>query len=646
MMIEVILLCIITIAVFTLPGACMVVAIRIEQFRCLFVLSLSLGLFAVCLAISGNLGLHWEQFAWLYIGAVLACMGAAGLSLYGNGLPAFFNQHFKWRDLAATCGLVAAYGVYIILIGPYDELPADYYRHLERIQLMRSDLLDGESNLAVFHSGLNGRYWYYLYAMAWHLSGTTLDQSIHFYSWFNGALLLVTVYLFSSAWLSRRFKRAALLALVTCSLFVLHQGVVSFAFIRYYALSATMLSLPVYFLVILVFVRHIEVGLSARHLVAAILCLSTPLLYHYQEALFSLVIIWLLGLYYSAGWIGLRLYEANGGFELPERLVSYWRNTKNQRQGLWMFVVLTVAFLALHVYLFNTVTRADVDHSKVISLQHLLPFIQNLYILNPSYQFYQTIALWGVVVYVGFFLAIRRFLTDPYVLMGMLSPLFTVFNPVFVDFFLRIRDVHALYRLGYMIPLAMAGACLMWFLLSDWRQQGWGRRCMTAASLAVLAAALFSFDARFLHSEYSRLPTLLKLEENRSARHWEDLVAYMNTVEQPTEIYTDPVTGYMLTAYTHHRSVRYKFTDAGLKPINFDEYAGFPLKSYRGGILVINLRDGGRSATGALSNHWPAGVLKVSRYYSAALLDHVRNHPDHFPLLWESDDIEVYRIHP
>ena len=640
------LLCVLTVATFLLPGTCAVIALKLEQFRYLFAYALSLSLFAICLAATGNLELTWRGFATLYLGATSILIVFAAYRLVKTGCPQIFNEHFNRRDLTIVCGILTLHGAYIIMVGPYDEVPADYYRHLERVQLMRADLLQPQSRLTSFHSGLNGRYWYYLYAMNWQISGANLLQSVYFYSWFNAGLLLSALYLFSKAVLRRRFDNAWLLALMTCLFFVLHQGIVSFAFIRYYALSATLICLPVYFLAILVFTHQIETGLPVRQRLTAAFCLSTPLLYHYQEALFILVMIWLLSLYYAASSFGLRCQNSSAIMAIPDEARHYWRQIRNRRQGVLAFILISALLLALHLYTYSTVTRTDVDNSKVIALHHLLPFLRNLYILNPSYQFYETIALWGVVVYIGFFLAWRRFLLNPYVMMGMLSPLFTVFNPVFVDFFLRIRDVHVLYRLAYIIPFPMAASCLLWFLFSNWRRHSLRSRCLAMLALACISIALFTFDTRFLQSEYSRLPTLLPVKEDRSARLWDDLLDFLNGVDEASEIFTDPVTGYLVTAYTHHRSVRYKFTDTFIKPINFDDYADFPLKPYSGGLLVINLRDGGYSETGALSQHWPADVLSVSRYYSPALLDHVRNNPAQFPRLWAANGIEVYRIHP
>ena len=645
-MMALLLLVVLTLAAFTLPGISLVVSLRLEIYRYLFILALSLSLFAVCLAIAGNFNLTWQQFAFLYLGTTLVLLIVAGYCLLKRGLPALFNDDFDPRDLFISCALFISYGIYIYIVGPYDELPADFYRHLERIQLMRSDLLGSRSFLPYLHSGFNDRYWYYLYAMIWHFSGVTLTQSISFFSWFNGAVFLVALYMFSKHLLQTRYAHARWLAIATCLFFLLHQGIVSFSFLRYYTLSATMLATPVYFLAALVFIRLVETGLPLRYVVVAIVSLATPLLYHYQELVFILVMIWLLGLYYSIFWYRSWLYRYNAYVDLPERIYSYLQGIKNLHIGAFTFVLVTVFYLAFHIYAYNNIPRSDVDHQKVISLSHLLPFFRNLYVLNPSYQFYQTITLWGIVVYLGFIFFIGRLVFNPYVFMGMLSPLFTLFNPVFVDIFLRVRDVHVLYRLGYMIPLHMAAACLIWYLFKDWSSQSVVRRLLAVSMIGLLVVTLFSFDIRFIHSQYSRIPTLVAVEEDRSARHWKDLLDFLNRLEDRRLIYTDPVTGYLVTAFTHHQSLRYKFTKAYHRPLNFDNYNNLPLKQYKGGLLVINLRDGGDSETGRLSGHWPRDILTVSRSYSEKLLEHVQNHPSYFPLMWSSDDIMVYQIHP
>ena len=640
------LLTVLTLAAFTLPGISLVISLKLDRYRYLLILALSLGLFAVCLAIAGNFDFTWRQFTLFYLGNILILLAVAGYRLAKLGLPKLFNDDFERRDLFIGCVLFIAYGVYIYLVGPYDEVPADFFRHLERIQLMRSDLLGPRSYLSYLHSGFNDRYWYYLYAMIWQVSGVTLTQSINFFSWFNGAVFLFALYMFSKQLLQPRYSYAWLLALVTCFFFLLHQGVVSFSFIRYYTLSATMLTTPVYFLVILVFIHLIETGLPLRYVVMAIISLATPLLYHYQELVFVLVMVWLLSLYYSIFWYRLWLYRHHEHVDLSERVFSYLQGMKNLHIGLVTFALVSGFYLAFHIYAYGIIPRTDVDHQKVISLSHLLPFFRNLYILNPSYQFHQTITLWGIVVYLGFFFMLSRFVFNPYVFMGMLSPLFTMFNPVFVDIFLRVRDVHVLYRLGYMIPLHMAAACLIWYLLKDWRNQNMARRLLPFIVIGLLVSTLFSFDGRFIYSQFSRIPTIVAVEENRSARHWKDLLDFLNTIETRRLIYTDPVTGYLVTALTQHQSMRYKFTKAYHKPLNFDNYDSLPLKQYTGGLLIINLRDGADSETGRLSGHWPADILKVSRYYSEKLLEHVQSHPAYFPLMWSSEDISVYQIYP
>ena len=390
-MMSLLLLVVLTLAAFTLPGISLVISLKLERYRYLFILGLSLSLFSICLAITGNFNLTWQQFAFLYLGVVFVLLIIAGYRLTKLGLPTLFNDDFDRRDLFVCCALFLSYGIYIYIVGPYDEIPADFYRHLERIQLMRSDLRGSRSFLPYFHSGLNDRYWYYLYAMIWQLSGVTLVQSIDFFSWFNGAVFLVALYMFSKHLLQTRYSHAWLLAIATCLFFLLHQGVVSFAFLRYYTLSATMLTTPVYFLVVLVFIRLVETGLPLRYLVTATISLATPLLYHYQELVFILVMIWLLGLYYLIFWYRSWLYQYNAYVDLPERVFSYLRRIKNLHIGAMTFALVTACYLAFHIYAYGNIPRSDVDHQKVISLSHLLPFFRNLYVLNPSYQFYQTI---------------------------------------------------------------------------------------------------------------------------------------------------------------------------------------------------------------------------------------------------------------
>jgi hypothetical protein len=75
----------------------------------------------------------------------------------------------------------------------------------------------------------------------------------------------------------------------------------------------------------------------------------------------------------------------------------------------------------------------DTTRALLRPVSDILPFVRGLRILNPTYQFYQVLALWGCVVLATFLVWRRCFSGNAYLLGAMAAPLLTVFNPVFVE---------------------------------------------------------------------------------------------------------------------------------------------------------------------------------------------------------------------
>ena len=161
---------------------------------------------------------------------------------------------------------------------------------------------------------------------------------------------------------------------------------------------------------------------------------------------------------------------------------------------------------------------------------------------------------------------------------------------------------------------------------------------------ALLVVTLFPLNTGFTLSSYSRLRDLLSVPEDNSLRHWQDLTDYLEANFDYEVVVSDPVTGYIITATTDSISPRYKFTSKDHAVINFQDYADDPFQRYSGNLLVINLRDGGLSRTGAESGHWREDVLKVQQYYSDELLAYIDSEPERLSMLWQENSVSVYRV--
>ena len=631
--------------IYFLPGFSLVCLFNGQRWRFFYSLGLSLSLFAICLFFLIFFKLTWAQLTFGYLSVTLVLTVLALYKIIVGRTFSLFSIHFEVSDLLICTSIAITYGAYLLVFGPYDELPSDFYRHLERIQLIHRNLENPESTLTATHLYPNGYYIYYIYAVTWSIGKISLENAIFFFSWLHGVIVITSIYLFSSSWLARTFYSPRILALAACILFVLHQGVGPFAFLRYYALSPSLICFPLIFLAIIIFIEHLEKNTTRKEKFFGAACVAVPFFYHFQELLFMAIAIWLLSAYYSACyWLRMfkQSYLSPGLVEQRLRLC----NSPHASRAVVVFVALTAALIALYIFSLVFFTRSTPDVQKILTLPLSIPLIGPLQILNPSYQFLQTIGAFGILIYASFFIFIRRFSSNSFLFVGMLVPLFTVWNPFFVDLFLRLRDPHVLYRIGYMIPFTISAAYVLGLILSSNSTRRLSRVVLVFTWISACAMSLLPWKIAEPIFSHSRLHTLKTVAQERSFRHWDDMIMFLRDYGDRKIIYTDPVTGYMVSALTQHYSFRYKFTTEFHRPINFESYADGPLARYEGGLLILNLREGGLSESGMVSGHWPLNVLKLRQYYSPGLIQHVINNPDFFPIIWNGDNISIHQIYP
>ena len=183
---------------------------------------------------------------------------------------------------------------------------------------------------------------------------------------------------------------------------------------------------------------------------------------------------------------------------------------------------------------------------------------------------------------------------------GMLVPFVTIFNPFFVDLFLRHNYPDVIWRACYMIPLPFIGAWLftraLYGLMSRTGQVGalWRCECPGAVALVVF---LFPISTTFFESRYSRLYTVLPVTADVEHDQWQDMFDFLDSIGRETVI-TDQVTGYMVNALTPHYYRGHKFYGFGAPKIRRKQYDTEMYSQYEGSLIVVNRRDGGVSRTG------------------------------------------------
>jgi len=132
---------------------------------------------------------------------------------------------------------------------------------------------------------------------------------------------------------------------------------------------------------------------------------------------------------------------------------------------------------------------------------------------------------------------------------------------------------------------------------------------------------------------------------------WPELKGFLNSLPEPINIVTDPVTGYFVRGATKHHAEGFKFH-------NFFDSVAID-KVFQGGkpkhlmhpeltdrFLIINQKDGPLSQLGATSGHWPGDVLKVSHYYPLGLQAVIDNNPERFLSVGQVNGAAIYRLKP
>jgi hypothetical protein len=541
--------------------------------------------------------------------------------------------------------VVIGFSLYHLNVGAYTEIPSDFWIHLgdvwnELININKGVLPSHGLDIAGI---LDGNYVSFLHAVVanlfqsnplWLVPGATLTSSIIFL----GATYWFTLRIISNVRLSREAKVA--IATLTTILTVFSFGVSAFSYVRYYAYFHSIFNFPLIYLSLLLLMDYTErPQSSAKRLFLIPVFLITMSLAHKQEALFSLIL--LSGV---AIWRMIRTFQVSKN--IPEIL---WRRTR---------ILGLATITALSLILIYTFLRWDMvwpESSDVVDASIFLPFTRGLPIVNPGLRFWNVLAPFGVVVYLWYFSKRRWFSGIDYINVGMLSPLLTLFNPIFVIWFLHLMTEDVLWRMSYLMPLSLVAAFLIVYSFSDAIKANSRWKLSIAALMTlILTSSLLPFNFRYLYNPHSRLPSLYSIHATNGAGLWEDLIRTVEKISGNRVILADGVTRYVLSNATPHRQgVGGKELWRNKQKLG-DLLGTLKRRNYKKGyILVVNRRDGDKSAIGAVSGHWPRDILRVSKHYSLDL-DNILKYEINrnklgFPtgrieLLWANDKISVYKM--
>ncbi len=538
------------------------------------------------------------------------------------------------------------YLAYRLIVGAYTELPADVFNHLGYVQQHVDNLAAGHLNRELSITQLlhqAGGIWYGLFAILSALAGSQIADTYTLAMAINASLFLVAVYVF--AWfLFGGFElgdnQRAVAAVLAAGFTFAHMGINLFAFIRYYTFAPATLNFILYFAAIVCVMQMLDRRrFDVSKTIWVMLITVSAAMIHNQEALFILVMGGLLLIIATAK----RFVQQRAGYGTRQAVLQ-----SRQEPLVWLLVLGMIATVAVLLTVYLSQDRPTDLFNKVLQASQQGPVFNRILFLNPEYQFIRVLTIWGVLVYGLFIWHWRWLCRSPYLLAGMLVPLVTVFNPVFVDFFLRLDGPHTLWRLLYLLPIHFIGALLLvryGALIFSAATPVW-HRTIAVVMAFLLIALLFPIQIGGFGNSYSRL-TLAPVKPQNDVSQWQDLLDFLNTQSPERQILTDPVTGYAVAGLTTHNTYRYKFLRMGsylTHPFSFESYTDKPLAKYRGWWLIINDRAGGHSEVGARARHWPADVLDTTRFYTNALREHLASNPDRFQRLWQQNQISVYAI--
>ena len=480
-----------------------------------------------------------------------------------------------------------------------------------------------------------GLVWYHFLAFCSMVSGIDVEAALYISTWLTKVLFLLGVYFFSLT-IFEKTKHAQIIAILTVVFLALHMGINVMAYIRYYSFAPTMLNFVLYFSAITVFLSFIRTqdgGFIKQLSYIALLVLATAAV-HTQETLFIIVMFALIALID----VILRLSTPFQGFE------------SQFSQHLSKIILFTafIGFLVVYIVARNKLDRAPNIGWRLWEFGEISDWLPKLTTLNLKYQFIRVITLWGVLVYIAAIFYWRDIRQNRYLIAGLISPLFTIMNPFFVDLFLRLDNSTTLWRMSYLIPLHFVAAFLVVKIVKSFRGENLTvfKKVFGATFLALSVVLLLPLNNTYAGLHYSRFPTLEAVDPLNSSHHLEDALNALKTIEDKHIVLTDPVTGYVISGMTHHHSYRHKFFPRRYLKFSFENYNDSPLRKHKGKLLLINVRSGERSNVGALSRHWSEQVLDVSRYYPEALTTHLQSNPAKFSLLWKSSnaDMRLYKI--
>ena len=623
------------------PGFVFCIWRDIHRNRFILSFGISISMFVISQVPFRVLGLDVTDWAIVY------CAGTLGIGLLGL----FSLQREYMRDFPTTRRIrsrrrsimlswvfcLGLFSFYHLIVGPYTEIPSDFWTRLGEVTEQALVYQTGAfyPNTEIGPLLNDSLYVPFLHATVAELFGVSPLRTVGSATLAASLLFLSTVYWLSLKIYSRArlgYKKKTGIAVLAVFLTVLVFGVASFSYIRYYAFFPHIINMSLMLVVVSIFYDACVIRKSdKRHFAIIAVLLLAMALINKQEALLAVITVSLM-------MIWNMLHSVLRG--------SYRRFDWKMWASIFGISTIVVWVLVL-ITSFVGVDRSQWGEPHLIDLGDFIPFLKGWPIANPAMRFWETIGLFGVVIYVWFLSRHSWFSGNHFVNAMMFSPIATLFNPIFVLLFLRMASWDPLWRMGFLVPIPLVAAFLVVRSWSSIMSTRLGVRSLTDKLLVfILLVLLIPFQLGSVVNSASRLPSLQNVNRDNGALLWMDLIEYVDKLSGEYVFVTDNVTNYVLHMATRHRG--HRAAKAGWQT-RYDAFRGDyrdRLTYYKrdGELVIVNQRDGESSLNGKLSGHWREDILKVSTLYPPKLAEFLNTNPEEFQLLWEKDGISVFRI--
>jgi hypothetical protein len=628
-----------------LPGYLVLAASRIYKNKFLLSYSISISIIVATTVsfrlIGGTIylwiGILHVVIAFLVFGANALYKEKSIRKLVKHQTSSF--ERNRW-PVFGCLGLLSIFSFYHLAVGPYTEIPSDFWKHLARVGtelhfLEEGDVakLDGQRFGVSISSPI-----YLVHAIIARLLLVSPIDLIPPATLVTSGIFMGSVYWFSFKLLERfdldaRYSVAGALlaALLTLTSF----GTASFSYVRYYAYFPTIFAFPLIYTSTVILLDYLEQpSRQIRKLILICLFLVVMTIIHRQEALLTFII--LAGITFVRSARSLR----------PASGLSPILSMKARTSALFFFVLLTI--IAVYALFFREL-RPWGHTPHVIDAGQFFSPLADWPIDNPSFRFWDTLGFFGIIVYAWCIFKWKSLCRSDFLTAGMLTPLFTNLNPLYAWVYLHFGNSVGLWRTAYLIPLPMAAATLVILTFSSRTTSVTidSRRILGLAMIALLALSQLPLNYQDTYNRTSKIPSLMPVDKKSGADLWKDLIDSVEDIQNKypiRRIVTDEITTFVLYTATWGRI--YWWPEHEYFPKHRGDYQeDFLSSDFNYSLLVINKRSGHQTSSARFSGHWPADVLDVTRHYPKNIDKFVAENPELFELMWSSGDINVYMMH-